>query len=47
MMELRKSSIQELSERLYDWYDKFFKAWVVDTNMLGERTAKRKIIRLK
>ena len=30
----------ELSERLYDWYDKFFKAWVVDTNMLGEDSKK-------
>jgi len=30
----------ELSERLYDWYDKFFKAWLVDTNMLGEDSKK-------
>ena len=26
----------EQSERLYKWYDKLFKAWVVDTNMLGK-----------
>jgi hypothetical protein len=30
----------EQSERLYDWYDKFFKAWVVDTNMLGKESKK-------
>lgn len=30
----------EQSERLYDWYDKFFKAWVVDTNMLGKDSKK-------
>lgn len=30
----------EQSERLYDWYDKFFEAWVVDTNMLGKDSKK-------
>jgi len=39
-MEQQYPQFIELSERLYDWYDKFFKAWVVDTNMLGEDSKK-------
>lgn len=31
---------KDLSERLYKWYDAYFKAWVVDTNMLGPDSQK-------
>ena len=36
MMELRYPEFKAQSERLYEWYDTFFKAWVIDTNMLGK-----------
>ncbi len=39
-MEQQFPEFKELSERLYKWYDAYFKAWVIDTNMLGPDSKK-------
>ncbi|MDD3174566.1 MAG: hypothetical protein PHF63_13060, partial [Herbinix sp.] len=40
LMEQQYPKFKEQSERLYKWYDTFFKAWVIDTNMLGKDSKK-------
>jgi len=40
LLEQEYPKFVELSERLYDWYNKFFKAWVIDTKMLGKDSEK-------
>lgn len=35
-MEQQHPNFKEQSEKIYKWYDSFFKAWVIDTNMLGK-----------
>lgn len=39
-IEQQFPKFKELSERLYKWYDTYFKAWVIDTNMLGPDSKK-------
>ncbi|GEM_PF-2936256 len=39
-LEQQYPQFKELSDRLYKWYDAFFKSWVIDTNMLGPDSKK-------